>query len=256
MKPGEENRSEKPLIDASSAISILKDSIKAVPAVRYAYGVLGIVCVAAIIGQFHLNILFAALCVFIILGLMFGLLLFSYAVKQPHTLFKIPALVMIWIIVCAFIMMLYLIVSCVFWKYPLDYPTLVAQFSTNPNAAYESTIKNLNDEIAMKDKWAEDDKYWKQAADEESKFTIGNLKQELSSTKGKLDRTNKSLEDYVWLSKETLALITRSDIILGMEPAKASEINNLAVKLDANLEGKAWRRSLTVTYKKPIPSSP
>jgi len=149
----QEGEAEDTTLDAARAIARLspitqlKSAIQAVPAVRWAEGVLGIVCVAVMIGRFNLNIFFAALCVLIILGLMYGLLLFAVAAKLKSTMFIAPAMAMIWTFVLTFIGILALAVGCVFWKKPISYGELLAQFSTSSAAKYETVIDVLNKEI-------------------------------------------------------------------------------------------------------------
>lgn len=148
MPPPDNVRSlAKHLAAIPSPYTGLKEAVKAVPAVGYAQGVLGVVCVVVIIGLFKLNLFFAVLGVLLMLGLMFGLLLFAVAAKQDAALFRIPAAVMIWVFVLTVIGMLGLAVACIFWKKPIDYPSLVTQFSNNPTAQYEQKINALNDVV-------------------------------------------------------------------------------------------------------------
>jgi hypothetical protein len=59
-------------------LDILKDAIKAVPAVRYALGIAGIAAVIAIVAGFQIDYRVAVLGVIIILVLMFGLVVFAW----------------------------------------------------------------------------------------------------------------------------------------------------------------------------------
>jgi hypothetical protein len=79
-------------------LTILKDAIRAVPAVRYALGVAGIAAVIAIIAGFQIDYKVAVLGVIIILFLMFILVIFAWFAEHS-TDFRPLALFLAWVAV-------------------------------------------------------------------------------------------------------------------------------------------------------------
>ncbi len=76
--------------------SVLRSAIRAVPAVRYALGVAGIVSVIAIVKAFHLDLTLAALGTVVMFVLMTTLVIFARLSKFGSVALQRPALVFTW----------------------------------------------------------------------------------------------------------------------------------------------------------------
>src|SRR5580658_6581886 len=81
---------------STNPLIILKSAIKAVPAVKYALGIGGIVAVVAIVKSFGLGFKVAAFGTIVMIVLMSILLLFATAAGQKSSHPQVPALVFTW----------------------------------------------------------------------------------------------------------------------------------------------------------------
>jgi len=101
-------------------MALLQSAIRAVPAVKYALGVGGILAVITIIGSFGLSYRVAFVgTVALFLGMLL-LLLFANAAGLPGQKRKLPALIFTWFGLFAFVSTWALLMSSVFFKRPLD----------------------------------------------------------------------------------------------------------------------------------------
>lgn len=80
----------------TTPLSILHESIKAVPAVKYALGVAGIASVIAIIRSLKIDFNIAALGIIVMLVLMTILVIFARLTKLAPADLRLPALVLTW----------------------------------------------------------------------------------------------------------------------------------------------------------------
>ena len=100
-------------------LQIIKDAIKAVPAVRFALGVAGIAAVVALVLGLKLNPAVAVFGTLIVLGLMFVLVLFSqYAGTAESTVMVGPITVLVWFYVIALMVVTALFISSYFLHVP------------------------------------------------------------------------------------------------------------------------------------------
>jgi len=98
----------------------LKEAIAAVPAVKYALGVGGVVSLIAIIGSFGINYRVAVIGFPIIIVMMVLLLVFAKLAGAKPQYFLGPLIALAWFSMFATIATVSLIFSGVFFKWPLD----------------------------------------------------------------------------------------------------------------------------------------
>jgi hypothetical protein len=91
-------------------LTILKDAVKAVPAMKYALAVLGLVAVVAIVSLWRVKYDVAIFGAVIILGLMVPVLVFAKLTKVAPKYFLTPARVFMW----AFVVLTILAGTCLF----------------------------------------------------------------------------------------------------------------------------------------------
>jgi hypothetical protein len=110
----------------STPPSFLKQAINAVPAVKYALGIGGVVSVIAIVGGFRIDFRVALLGTVVMLVLMTVLLVFAKAASRPQSAFKVPAIILTWFSLLLFIATASALFLSVFFGKPLDLRTLLA----------------------------------------------------------------------------------------------------------------------------------
>lgn len=103
-----------------TALSFLREAIKAVPAVRYALGVGGIAATVAIIVSFRIDPLVAFVGTVLILVLMGVLVVFARMTALAGPLMMMPALVFTWFTLIMFMTVTVLLCTSVFAAKPVD----------------------------------------------------------------------------------------------------------------------------------------
>jgi hypothetical protein len=98
----------------------LREAIQAVPAVRYALGVGGVVSLIAVIGSFGINYRVAVIGFPIIIVMMVLLLVFAKLAGAKPQYFLGPLVALAWFSMFATIATVCLIFSSVFFRWPLD----------------------------------------------------------------------------------------------------------------------------------------
>jgi ABC-type phosphate/phosphonate transport system substrate-binding protein len=106
---------------------ILRDAIKAVPAVKYALGVAGIAATVAIVFSLGIRPEVALWGVLVTFVLMAILVVFAKLSAMPGTPFRLPALVLTWYSLAQLIVATGLMNSSVFFKWPLDLSSLIVR---------------------------------------------------------------------------------------------------------------------------------
>jgi hypothetical protein len=107
--------------------SILKQAIKAVPAVKYALGIAGIIAVIAIVRGFGIDLRVAVFGAIVMFVLMTMLVVFASLAREKGSQFRLPALVFTWFsLICVMAVAIALFTS-VFWGRPVDLRTLLAE---------------------------------------------------------------------------------------------------------------------------------
>jgi hypothetical protein len=119
--------------------TVLKEAIRAVPAVKYALGVAGIAAALAIIASLHTSLAVAGLGTVAMLVLMAVLVLFARLAKADTGFFRKPMLVFVWAALILVLTVAGLLVSCVFFHQPLDLASLV-----DPEFAHRLAVSNLH----------------------------------------------------------------------------------------------------------------
>jgi len=99
---------------------ILQDAIQAVPAVKYALGVAGIVAAVAIVTSFGIDLRIAGFGAVITFVLMVALVVFAKISKTPSGDLVVPARVMMWSFLVLLIATAVLLFSSVFFRWPID----------------------------------------------------------------------------------------------------------------------------------------
>ena len=101
-------------------MGFLREAIKAVPAVKYALGVGGVVSVIAIVGTFGISYRVAVIGFPIILILMTLLVIFAKLAAANPQHFVVPLVVLTWLSIVAMGATMTLIFTGVFFRWPLD----------------------------------------------------------------------------------------------------------------------------------------
>jgi hypothetical protein len=109
---------------------VFREAIKAVPQIKWALGVGGIVAVIAIIQGFHLDWRVAVLGTIVMMVLMVMLVIFA-RVADPTSNLRLPGLVLTWFSVFIVIGSACLLFTCVFFSWPRDLGALGSTNSTS-----------------------------------------------------------------------------------------------------------------------------
>jgi len=122
-------------IGPAGPLEILKLAIKAVPAVKYALAVGGIVAVIVIIIGFKVDLRIAVFGTVIMLVLMTAVVAFAHLAKESASTFRTPALLFMWFSVVLTMASALAVFLSVFAGWPLDWRGLVAAQSQNKSSA-------------------------------------------------------------------------------------------------------------------------
>jgi hypothetical protein len=120
VEPGEEASPGAEGLQKLSPSRILDEAIRAVPAVKYALGVTGIVAAIAIVRLFNLDLRIAAFGTIVTFALMVALVIFAALTKLAPRHFLLPVLVMVWSFLILVIATAVLLFTSVFFKKPVD----------------------------------------------------------------------------------------------------------------------------------------
>ncbi|MBF0378259.1 MAG: hypothetical protein HQK72_12365 [Desulfamplus sp.] len=127
------------------AYQILKDAIIAVPAIKYALGIAGIISVIAIIKSFKIDWRIAFFGTVIMLFLMVVLVIFARLTQQQDMSFRLPILVFIWFSLLLMMAVAIMLFTSVFFAKPLDLRAIL-----NPNQKDNSDSKKNDKEKVNK----------------------------------------------------------------------------------------------------------
>ena len=105
-------------VQGAGPIQILREAIRAVPAVKYALGVAGIAAAVAIILGFHMKPEIAFFGTVIVIGLMFVLVTFSRYAGQGHSHLIGPAILLAWFFTLALMATTTLLMTSYFIHWP------------------------------------------------------------------------------------------------------------------------------------------
>ena len=101
-------------------LAVLREAIRAVPAVKYALGVAGLLSVVAITKAFGLNALTAAVGAIVTLVLMVALLIFARLTTTAPRYFVLPALMFMWVSLVLVLATASLLFLSAFFRWPVD----------------------------------------------------------------------------------------------------------------------------------------
>ena len=110
-------------------LKILKDAIRAVPAVKYALGVAGIISVIAIVAALKIDFRIAVFGTIIMLVLMVVLIIFAKLSEAPKKYFTIPIIIFMWFALFLTMITAIFLFTSIFLKYPLNLQYLILQES-------------------------------------------------------------------------------------------------------------------------------
>jgi hypothetical protein len=102
------------------AFRILQEAIRAVPPVRYALGVAGVIAVLAITLWMGVDLRVAALGAPVLFVLMVVLVVFRRVATHAHANLELPAIVLIWASLLVTIAVVVLLLTSVFFRKPMD----------------------------------------------------------------------------------------------------------------------------------------
>jgi len=108
-----------------SPVNALRAATSAVPAVRFAVGVVGVVAAAAIAATFLHSVPAAVFAFVVMLILMVLLFAFSIMVVSSPEPFKVPALILLYSCIGLFVAWCTLLTSCAFFDKPRPLPSLI-----------------------------------------------------------------------------------------------------------------------------------
>ncbi|SRR5216683_696919 len=122
-----------------SPIKILREAVRAVPAVKYALGVAGITAVVALVRSFGISPQHAVFGTVITLVLMVALVIFAKLTTTAPRHFVLPVLVLMWSFLGLTIATAFLLFSSAFFKWPAALRNLIVLRS---NAISPEEIRN------------------------------------------------------------------------------------------------------------------
>lgn len=123
----------------TSLPGLLRAAITAVPAVKYALGVAGVLSALALVKGFFSSTEGALLAAVGMLALMVLLVVFAAMSKLGPSALKMPALVFTWTILVLFIVSACLAVSSMFFQYPTSFPELMRQLRGQSQTSLSNT---------------------------------------------------------------------------------------------------------------------
>jgi hypothetical protein len=121
--------------------SIIREATKAVPAVRYALGVAGVMAAFALGASFFKDAKVAFFATVAMFVLMLLLVVFAKAATQGSSVVKGPATLLLWTMTLLFILSASLTVSAVFFNYPKPFPVLVNDLWSTDTAKNDYAAK-------------------------------------------------------------------------------------------------------------------
>jgi HEAT repeat protein len=104
-----------------SPIQLLREAIRAVPPLKYALGVVGLIAVVAVGGAFRIRPEIAVLGSLATLVLMVALLVFAKLTRTAQKHFLIPALLLMWSFLVLVVCAAGLLFSSTFFNWPMDF---------------------------------------------------------------------------------------------------------------------------------------
>lgn len=133
-------------MDPNLLLKIIKDAIKQIPSLKYAFGVLGLVSIVALVSSYSIDHRITVYGVIFLLIMSAIILLFSKLSSLSANYFKVPAIFFLWFSVLLTIILPTLLVSSIFFKKPLD---LSFYLVTQPVVTKEEKEEEKEDESTL-----------------------------------------------------------------------------------------------------------
>ena len=127
-------------------LKILKDAIRAVPAVKYALGVAGIISVIAIVAALKIDFRIAVFGTIIMLVLMVVLIIFAKLSEAPKKYFTIPIIIFMWFALFLTMITAIFLFTSIFFKYPLNLQYLILIEDKKFPIIFSGTVKDKNNQ--------------------------------------------------------------------------------------------------------------
>lgn len=127
-------------------VVVLRESIKAIPAVKYALGIAGIVSVIAIVKSFNIDFRVAVVGTIVMLLFMVLLVIFAKVAKLASPDFRLPALVFTWFALFFLIAIAVLMFCSAFFNWPVN-PMVLVDNKPLPNFEYKKESESGVDSI-------------------------------------------------------------------------------------------------------------
>ncbi|SKC49249.1 hypothetical protein [Paraburkholderia hospita] len=115
----------------STPLAILRESIKAVPAVKYALGLVGVACAIVLMHSFISDYRVAVLGILVMFLMMTALVVFAKLSSLAGPDLRLPALVFTWFSLFFVIFVSIAVVLSVFFKWPVDLQSWLTGQSTS-----------------------------------------------------------------------------------------------------------------------------
>lgn len=125
----------------TAPLLILRESIKAVPAVKYALGLAGLASVIAIIRSLNLDYRVAVIGTVVMLLLMTSLVVFARLSSLTSPDFRLPALVFTWFSLFLVIAIAFSMFLSVFFRWPIDLQDWIKPLPATPNAQTQNAAE-------------------------------------------------------------------------------------------------------------------
>lgn len=111
-------------------LKLLQQAIRAVPAVKYALGIAGIIAAIAIVKGFNLDLRIAGFGTIIMLIFMTVLVVFARLTKAAPGPFVVPMVIFTWFAILMTMTVATLLLTSVFWQKPVDLQDWIAKTKT------------------------------------------------------------------------------------------------------------------------------
>lgn len=113
------------MFEFPNLLNIIRESVRNVPALKYAFGVLGLLAVVAAVPAMQLDYRIALVGTIVVVLLAALVLVFSKLSVLDRGHFRLPALVLVWFTIILTMAVPTLLITSVFFKQPVDLSKLL-----------------------------------------------------------------------------------------------------------------------------------
>lgn len=198
---------------------LLKEAIRAVPAVRYALGISGVIAAIALVAALRVDLRIAVFGTIIMIVLMVLLVVFARLSVAAPPVFIVPIVILVWSSVLLCVLTAALLFASVFFQWPLDLHRWLdpAKTSLVTDVPPETSKQELLDILNARHRLGVEQltSLYEQASDPKTKEQIEQLLKDYESTasEARLALTKGQLVRYHELAKRLLALLAGSSAI-------------------------------------------